>query len=546
MSLREYKKKRDFKITAEPAGKAERSAQGQLFVVQKHDATRLHFDFRLEMGGVLKSWAVPKGFSPTRGERRLAVQVEDHPLSYAKFEGIIPKGQYGGGTVMVWDFGTYEVEGDPEEALASGKLRCTLRGQKLQGEWTLVHHKHSGEERTWFLIKTGEDVRPVSKKAEEHSVITGRTLRQIAQLADEVWHSDQPDGQPAPETKSASVVLAKVGRKRTSPSRSKAPAAWVEPMKATLLKEPPVGPDWLYELKWDGYRALALRDGASVELISRNQKPLTADFPELAEALAQLPVKSAVLDGEICALDSEGRPRFQLLQSREMGQARPPLFFYIFDLLQLDGRNLMAQPLAERKKALQQLLFGAPEVLRYSGPIAGDVHDLLVAVRDRGMEGLIGKQAASPYTPGVRSCAWIKLKVSMEQEFVIGGYSPPKGTRQHFGALLVGYYAGETFHFAGKVGTGFDQAWLKRLHQQFQKLRVETVPFADLQKKSRAGRWGQGLTSAELRQCGWVRPELVCQVRFAEWTEQGLLRQPVFLGLREDQAPRDVKRETAR
>ena len=347
MSLREYQKKRDFALTAEPAGRTKTSDTGRLFVVQKHDASRLHYDFRLELDGVLVSWAVPKGFPQKRGERRLAVHVEDHPLDYAKFEGTIPQGEYGGGTVMVWDYGTYQVLGDAQEGLRKGKLHCILAGTKLKGEWTLVHTSHEEEEKNWFLIKTGEDGKPLSKKAEEHSALSGRTLAQIAGREDAVWHSNRP----------AKVVTP---AKRASAKKKKALPApeWVEPMKATLVDTPPTGEGWIYELKWDGYRALAIKHGGEVELISRNQKSLTGDFPELRDALKQLPAETALLDGEICAVDAQGRPRFQLLQSREMGQSRPSLFFYPFDLLELNGRSLLSQPLLERKQALLELLRG--------------------------------------------------------------------------------------------------------------------------------------------------------------------------------------------
>lgn len=534
MSLREYKKKRDFGITAEPEGRPGKDPQGRSFVVQKHDASRLHYDFRLEMEGVLKSWAVPKGFSAERGERRLAVHVEDHPLDYADFEGIIPQGQYGGGTVMVWDYGHYEPVGDPVAGLKKGKLQCVLSGKKLKGEWTLVHSSHQGDEKNWFLIKTGESARPISKKAEEHSALTGRTMGQIAEQKAAVWESNK---------KAASPVRAKAAK----PAKAKkvAKVKWVEPMKATLVKGPPAEAGWIYELKWDGYRALALKNGEEVELISRNNKPLTGDFPELRDALAALPIESALIDGEICALDAEGRPSFQLLQSREMGTARPALYYYAFDLLEVEGRDLKPRPLEERKEALRKLLEEAGDPIRFSAPIEGKVEALLEKVRKLGMEGLIGKRADSEYTPGARSKSWIKLKVSNEQEFVIGGVTPPKGTRKHLGALLVGYYEGKTLHYAGKVGTGFNGAWLSKFAALGKKLRVEACPFADMSKAGR-GRWGQGMSASEIRQCTWWKPELVAQIRFAEWTNEGLLRQPVFLGLREDKAASDVRREVAR
>ncbi len=536
MSLREYKKKRDFSVTAEPAGEAAQSAGGRSFVVQKHDASRLHYDFRLEMEGVLKSWAVPKGFPTKRGERRLAVHVEDHPLDYADFEGVIPEGQYGGGTVMVWDFGIYEVEEeDPVRALEKGKLHVVLKGKKLKGEWTIVRGARDGDERNWFLIKTGEEGRPISRKLEEHSALTERTLTQIASQKTAVWQSHKAKAARAPRARAAAKKTPKAGSARPR---------FIEPMKATLVAAPPPGDDWVYELKWDGYRALAIKDGPQVEFISRNKKPLTADFPELAEAVAALPAETAVIDAEICALDEKGRPSFQLLQSRDMGRSRPALYLYGFDLLHLNGRDLLSQPLTERKAALEKLLHESDERLRYSAVIEGDVDHLLQQVRSMGMEGLIGKRRDSDYQPGVRSKAWVKLKVTAEQEFVIGGCTPPQGARKHFGALLVGYFEKGALHFAGKVGTGYNEAWLKRLSKLMEERKTSACPFVDLPKKA-SGRWSNGITAAEMRRCTWCHPELVCQVKFTEWTNDGSLRHPVFLGLREDKAATEVRREVA-
>ena len=539
MSLREYKKKRDFAKTAEPSGKTSKSGRGQLFVVQKHAASRLHYDFRLEIDGVLASWAVPKGFPVQQGERRLAVHVEDHPLDYADFEGIIPEGQYGGGTVMVWDTGAYELlGGEPAGAVRGGKLHFRLRGKKLDGEWTLVRGARDGDEKNWFLIKTGGSVKPMSKAKEEHSAATGRTMQQIAKDRGVIWNSHRSSGAKAEARKSSVRTPAKA-----SPAKHKRPE-WVEPMKAKLVETPPAGDAWIYELKWDGYRALAIKNGEHVELISRNEKSMNHDFPEIREAVEQLPAENAIFDGEICALDSGGRPRFQLLQNRAVSGARPPLFYYAFDLLHLDGSDLTGKPLAERKAALEKLLEGAPDALRFSASLKGDVHKLLKKVSASGMEGLIGKRANSVYESGRRSGAWVKIKVVAEQEFVIGGYTPPKGTRNHFGALLVGYFKGEKLHFAAKVGTGFDQKSLGSMYRMLRKIERDTCPFVDLPKK-RGNRWGQAITQSQMKLCHWVKPTLVSQIRFSEWTEEGSLRQPVFLGLREDKDAREVVREVA-
>lgn len=531
MSLREYARKRDFARTAEPKGeKAATHPRALRFVIQKHDASRLHYDFRLELEGALKSWAVPKGPPYARGEKRLAMHVEDHPLDYAGFEGIIPKGQYGGGTVMVWDTGTYEpLSEDPAGELAGGKLHFLLHGKKLEGEWSLVRIRgESGNE--WLLIKNDTSVEPVSKKHDDESVLTGRSMAQIAAARDAEWQSDRAE----------TVKPKRVAAKAALP----APAAkFIEPMAAKVVAAPPLG-DWLYELKFDGFRALAIKHGREVQLLSRNNKDLAGKFPEVVEAVRTIAAPNFFLDGEIVAVDEQGRSSFQLLQQYEMGEERPPLFYYAFDLLQLGDRDLRERPLRERKDELERLLAGAPETIRYSAPLGGDVHHLLAEIKARGLEGVIGKRPDSHYESGRRSGAWIKLKCVNEQEFVIGGYTPPAGTRRHFGALLVGYFEGVKLKFAGKVGTGFNTAGLKALFARFQPLRRATCPFANLPERQ-AGRWSQGITPAEMKRCTWVDPRMVCQVKFSEWTSDAKLRHPVFLGLREDKEARAVMREVA-
>jgi bifunctional non-homologous end joining protein LigD len=521
-SLGVYRAKRDFKQTAEPAGGGKTvkgKAKGSRFVIQKHDASRLHYDFRLEMDGTLKSWAVPKGMPYKKGEKRLAVEVEDHPLEYAGFEGIIPEGQYGGGTVMVWDTGTYESLGSPSprKDLAEGKLHFALHGKKLEGEWTLVRIK-GAEDHEWLLIKSGEAMRPVSKKKDDESSLSGRSMARIARERNAEWRS---------------------GREEKAPKLE-----FIAPMKATLVSKPPAHGDWLYELKFDGYRALALKSGGNVQLFSSNGKDFTGRFPEIVEGVAALPAQSAILDGEIVALDDEGRSSFQLLQALETGDARPPIAYYVFDLLHHDGADLFKRPLGERRKQLSALLRDAAEPIRESAEIRGAPAKLLEEVRKRGLEGIIGKVRDSTYEPGHRSHDWIKLKCVHEQELVIGGYTPPEGTRKHFGALLVGYFKGKELRFAGKVGTGFNGALLNSLYKQMQRLRRATCPFANLPEKKQ-GRWSQNITPAEMKRCTWTKPELICQTRFTEWTRDGKLRHPVFLGLREDKEASEVIRERA-
>jgi len=577
LSLKEYKARRNFRRTAEPAGETpHRRANGAaMFVVQKHDATRLHYDFRLEMDGVLKSWAVPKGFPTKRGDRRLAVQVEDHPIEYGGFEGAIPEGSYGAGTVMLWDAGTYEVSGnDPSRALRQGKLHLILHGKKLKGEWTLVRMRpREGEDADkpqWLLLKSGSDIPPISKRAEDHSVLSGRSLEQIASAGDREWQSDRPANTRkslprASRTKSSSSSFSPSSWRRSSVRESrreskspplspdisavqinlhrlpKKKPAFVEPMKALLVDELPKGPDWIYELKFDGVRALAIEDNRDIKLISRSGKDLGSKYHELLDPLKKLPAKQAVLDGEIVALDEQGRSSFQLLQSHQMaGVKRPPLFYYVFDLINLDGKDLTGVPLFQRKAMLETLVANVSPAIRFSPSIKADSARLMREMKARGLEGLVAKRRDSKYEPGRRSGAWAKFKWTYQQEFVIGGYTQPKGTRTHFGALLVGYYEKDKFLFAAKVGTGFDQKLLASLHDKFKELIRPDCPFANLPEK-RPGR--QGLSPAEMRRCTWLEPKLVCQVRFAEWTRDHHLRQPAFLGLREDKDPKEVVRE---
>jgi bifunctional non-homologous end joining protein LigD len=562
MGLAEYKRKRNFAVTAEPSGakkpRPKRVAGASRFVIQKHDASRLHYDFRLEMDGVLKSWAVPKGLPWKRGEKHLAVEVEDHPIDYEDFEGVIAEGNYGGGTVMVWDRGHYYVHGEkPLEALAEGRIHLVLEGKKLKGDWALIRTRSDRGKNQWLLLKSDADIKPISKKRDDESAKTGRTMKQIAKDRDAEWQSNRVHGLSGPESLRARVRKAVArGHKKKAPRAAKIrhearalpdslPAAkprFIEPMKPKLLETPPAQGGWIYELKFDGIRALALKHGAKVKLISRSGNDLTKRFDEVATALELLPCEECVIDGEVVALDEEGRSSFQLLQAREMEGREPPLCYYVFDLLQLDGKNLSRLPLTSRKEVLRQLCARAGDPIRYSGELGDDAGVLLDEVKRRGLEGIIGKRADSVYEPGRRSGAWIKLKGANQQEFVIGGYTPPAGSRQHFGAILVGYYEKKKLLFAGKAGSGFDDKLLAILHRKFQAEARTDCPFADLPSKQ-GGQWMQGITPGIMRKIHWVNPVFVCQVRFSEWTRDGKLRQPVFLGLREDKNPTEVRRE---
>ena len=571
MALTEYKRKRDFKKTREPVGKPvpKKIKGASRFVIQKHAARRLHYDFRLELEDVLKSWALPKGLPWKRGEKHLAVEVEDHPIEYEDFEGVIPEGQYGGGTVMLWDRGTYYVYGEqPLKSLREGKLHLLLDGKKAKGEWTLVRIRgREGEKNQWLILKTGDDAKPISAKLDDQSVKTDRTMKRIAETRDAEWQSNRVEGQSATSRFKARIreaVKKKVkegGRDRRArrgitpdevPGRpggpslpSDLPAAkprFIDPMKAKLVEKPPTTGNWIYELKFDGIRLIAVKDDKKASLLSRNQNDLSGCFPEILQAVKNLPPDECVLDGEVVALDEKGRSSFQLLQAREMDGRKSPIYFYAFDLLQLNGKTLVSLPLEVRKNVLESLCADAGNPIRYSGAIGGDANQLLKEVRRRGLEGIIGKLRNSVYEPGRRSGAWIKLKCVNEQEFVIGGYTPPQGARKYFGAILVGYYDGGDLVFAGKVGTGFTAKSLARLHKKFQGERRADCPFVDLPSKQN-GEWVLGITPSMMKKMRWTNPKFVAEIKFAEWTRDGKLRAPVFLGLREDKKPTEIVRE---
>jgi bifunctional non-homologous end joining protein LigD len=411
-------------------------------------------------------------------------------------------------------------------------------------------------------LKSGTGIKPISKKRDDQSVKTGRTMAQIAAQKDAEWQSNREEGKkPTLKTRIKAALKKKDKAAETEAPREndrasatsltkslaklpKAKPRFVEPMKPRLMDSPPTGGDWSYELKFDGIRACAIKDGGKISLISRNGNELRARYSEVADAMKELPIDECVIDGEVVALDEEGRSSFQLLQGLEMEGRKSPIRFYVFDLLQLNGRSLTGLPLSARKELLAQLCEGVGDPIRYSGEIGGDAAPLLKEVQRRGLEGLIGKLRDSTYESGRRSGAWIKLKCVNEQEFVIGGFTPPQGARQHFGAVLVGYYdKKKKFLFAGKVGTGFNTKSLAALHKKLKSEKRDDCPFADLPSKQ-GGQWVQGITPSMMRKIEWVNPVFVCQVKFAEWTRDAKLRQPVFLGLREDKKPTQVVRET--
>jgi bifunctional non-homologous end joining protein LigD len=555
MSLREYKKKRNFRKTPEPADNVAATGKrttksGHHFVIQKHDASRLHYDFRLELDGTLKSWAVPKGPCLDPKVKSLAVHVEDHPLSYAGFEGIIPEGEYGGGTVMVWDRGDWRPEGDAAKDYRAGKLKFELDGEKLHGSWALVRMRgRAGEDgKNWLLIKHDDEAaRPIATydvlKQEPLSVLSQRDLLEIAEDADRTWHSNGVNAaksvtkakpklaRRAASAKSASKSIANAAgaRKATQPTK-------LQPQLATLAQEAPTGEGWLHELKFDGYRIVAFLENGHVRLISRNGKEWTKRFPKIAAALAKLPVKQAILDGEIVALNDEGISDFQRLQNALSAHDDAELVYYVFDLPHCEGYNLTATPLLKRKELLQTHTLAALKsndgLIRYSDHVVGQGEDVLRQACRKNMEGIVCKRADAPYEHA-RSRSWLKVKCTQRQEFVICGYSKPTGARVGLGALLLGYYQNGELVYAGRVGTGFTDESLRSLTTKLRGLRTKDSPF----KKP--------LTTSQRRGVTWVEPTLVGEVEFTEWTDDGLLRHPSFQGLREDKPASKITREKA-
>jgi bifunctional non-homologous end joining protein LigD len=581
MSLKEYRHKRDFRKTSEPGGARVRREPGKRsFVIQKHDASHLHYDFRLELNGVLKSWAVPKGPDLDPANKRLAMQVEDHPLEYGAFEGMIPEGEYGGGTVMLWDKGEWEPIGDPVKGLREGHLKFTLSGHKLHGAWMLVRKGgRSAEdgERHWFLFKERDEfARPGESITDEMplSITTGRNLDEIAAASDRVWGR-------------AGEVVQKGGRKRKAPeaaanhpgkSRQRGPGHVQEATGSakagvaaederrgkasaggatiqTLLKHPdirraplpatakvelatlvdaaPQGEDWLHEIKFDGYRMLCRVEGGKVRFISRNGLDWTGKLPELAQATAELPVKNAMLDGEVVSLKADGTSSFQTLQNGFERGATGDLVYYAFDILHIDGRDVTRVPLEERKEILRSVISKSHhDTIRYSDYLQGAGQEIIKEACHLQLEGIIAKRRGSIYRPG-RGLDWLKVKCLKREEFVVGGFTKPSGGRSHFGALLLGYYDhGNTFTYAGRVGTGFNDETLASLHKTLSKLVQTTSPFANRSS-------GDG----QAKDVQWVKPSLVVEVKFANWTDQRLLRHSSFQGLREDKPARDVIHE---
>lgn len=525
--LASYHRKRDFHKTREPAGRTA-AAGGWSYCVQRHAASRLHYDFRLELDGVLKSWAVPRGPSLDPADKRLAVMTEDHPVDYGSFEGVITEGEYGGGTVLLWDRGTWEPIGDPRRGLARGKLEFTLHGEKLQGRFVLVKLRDGDDE--WLLMK-GRDEHVRSGNGaivdvEPTSVASGRDITTIAA---------EEGGTEAQIERAAG----KPGRRKTTRTRPRRATAVVElpafvpSQLATLVAEPPEGPQWLHEIKFDGYRLQLRKDGDDVRITSRNEKDWTSRLPHLVDAVRRLPTPRAIVDGELVHVDAAGRTSFQRAAKALGNRTRDELLFQAFDLLFVDEASLLELSLAARKQRLQALCADAGPTILYTDDVRGHGRDMLREACALGLEGIVCKRVDAPHRGG-RSGDWLEAKCLQRQEFVIVGWTPPTHARDRLGSLVLAVGDGGRLVYAGRVGTGFAHDDRVALRRKLDTLARATPALASRPRAS-------GLTHVH-----WVTPRLVCEVAFSEWTDDGRLRHPSFQGLREDKAASEVVRERPR
>ncbi len=518
-ALEEFSAKRAFAgaTELESAGPtASHQGARRRFVIQKHAASHLHYDLRLEMNGVLKSWAVPKGVPYALDEKRLAMATEDHPLAYLDFEGVIPPGEYGGGSVQVWDIGTWELM---EGNYYKGMMRIFLEGHKVRGEWTLRNAREQ-DRKNWFLIKSGEPAMPPAKDGgETRSALSGRTIEEIAANPGATWRSNRT---PVPDLDPDTLPPALSG--------------FIPPMQCESVADLPEGPNWQYEIKLDGYRALAYCRGANSEILSRNNNRLDPDFPALRRAIEVLET-GLILDGEIVALDPRGRPSFNALQNR--GGAAPVIAYYVFDVIGYRGKSLAGLPLRKRREVLEALARQFRDPVRLSAALNAPPADIVAAVREQGLEGVVAKRLDSLYEPGLRSGAWRKMRLNKGQELVIGGYIP---AGDNFQSLLAGYYEGDRLIFIAKIKNGFVPETRRAVFERFRGLGATKCPFANLPEANNARR-GKALTAEAMKDCCWLKPELIVRVDFAEWTKADHLRHSKFAGLREDKDPREVVKE---
>jgi bifunctional non-homologous end joining protein LigD len=554
--LTEYRRKRDFTRTKEPSGEkpVAPAKSGRLrFVIQKHAASHLHFDLRLELDGVMKSWAVPKGPSLDPSVKRLAMQVEDHPIDYNTFEGTIPKGEYGGGTVMLWDRGTYTSDtadsADKEEdaireGLRRGDLKITFHGDRLHGSFALIRMKYSRDGSSsskpqWLLIKHRDEYATKEDVVADNmtSVETGRTMEEIAEGKSRVWHSNRE----AKATRSAARPIARADSPRSAKSADKATAklsASLEPMYASIGSEIP-GEGWTFEPKYDGVRVLAFATPTAVKLVTRNGKDKAKQFPEIVDALKTLSRRARrpmVLDGEIVALIDGEPARFQELQSRmhvqnthiiERHASSAPSALILFDILMDGDEVLIHEPWSERRaRLLKRVEKHVTPQLRITESAESNGKKMLEQARKQGWEGVIAKRVDSRYEPGNRSRDWLKLKIEFRQEFVVGGYTEPRNSREHIGAILLGYFDKDKFIYAGHTGGGFSRQGLGDMYRRLKPLERKTSPFSETPKTN--------------EKAHWVEPKIIVEVKFSEWTADRRLRQPIFLGVRDDKEPKEV------
>lgn len=520
MSLQKYRKKRDFQHSPEPYGRIKKNKQ-LIYIIQKHAASHLHYDLRLELNGVLKSWAIPKGPSLDSSIKRLAVHVEDHPIEYAKFEGIIPKGEYGGGTVMLWDVGVWVCEtADANSAYKKGHLSFILKGKKLKGAWNLVQIKNSP--KNWLFIKVKDKFARSEKRyditqAKPNSVISRRTLQGIAKKfqADLV---DKPKILKIPKK----INLSKA-RKKHMPNS-------MQPELATLVDKPPTGDEWLHEIKFDGYRLLCFIKDKKIKFLTRNQKDWTEKFNELQIEIQKLNLKSAILDGEVIAVNHKNRPDFQLLSNAINNNGKSILSYVIFDLIYYQGKDLSLCALQDRKQLLRKLIPLNNNKLIFSSHIDGNNGDIFFEKAcKKGLEGILSKNKLSPYISG-RNRNWLKIKCSKRQEFLVVGFTPGNGNRHHFASLLLAVHDKKNqLLYCGKVGTGFNESSLKNIKKLLNKYKANKVPFKVL--------------PPSLGRVTWVLPKIIVEVEFTEWTRAGVLRHPSFKGLRNDKRPNEIFKE---
>ncbi|MDB5119329.1 MAG: ligase [Sphingobacteriales bacterium] len=558
MTLDKYNQKRDFTKTSEPKSGKITDKEKLHFVIQKHAASHLHYDFRLEMEGVLKSWAVPKGPSTDPKIKRLAMMVEDHPYDYRNFEGIIPQGEYGGGTVIVWDEGTYEPieeikskKGQEKyllDQLKSGSLKIKLHGKKLKGEFALVK-THGMGEKGWLLIKHKDDfasTADITKK--DQSVKSGETIEVIAKTSDNIYGKNmEPKSSKAKadteknagaldtladEAEDAIEVDIEASLRKASMTQF---PDKLKPMLATLVDEPFDNPDWVYEVKWDGYRALALLNKGEVELKSRNDKSFNEKFYPIPKILSNWKM-DAVFDGEIVVLNKKGLSDFGALQNWR-SEADGDLIFYVFDILWLDGKNLMDLPLKERQAILDATLPADDDQVRVSKVFNANGVDFFHAAEKMGLEGIIAKKTESTYSPNFRSKEWLKIKVHKRQEVIIAGYTKNEDTTKSFSSLLLGAYKGQSLQYVGKVGTGFSNSLQKQMMEKFNQLVIKESPFEESPDYNKPSRFRPNPPKAKAT---WLKPELVCEIAFAEVTSDGVFRHPSFQGMREDKNAKEV------